>query len=272
MSLLTTLLSSKIAAGALAVGTLAAGGTAAAAATNTLPEPAQETAHQVFGAPSPVTDDAEAAAPGSEAPETEAPDDATEGSTASSSTTEAPTGTTDTTATVAAKGPDASLTSPAAKGLCTAYNHGGLHNPKSTAYKALLTAATDAGTAGADSDAVIKGYCVLVLTPVTQGTSGATSIPGASAPTTSAPTTTTSDDSNDNGSDAPKPVKSKAAKAKHQHTVSVRHSSQAGSDEQASDDNGSSQDEQAGEGDHSSQDDQGENDGNDDQGEQGSDD
>ncbi|BAS11713.1 hypothetical protein AHiyo8_00160 [Arthrobacter sp. Hiyo8] len=54
MSFFTALLTSKIAAGALAAGTLAVGGTAAAAYTGTLPAPLQQSAHNLIGAPRPL--------------------------------------------------------------------------------------------------------------------------------------------------------------------------------------------------------------------------
>ena len=53
MSLFTVLATSKVAAGVLAAGTLAVGGTGAAAVSGVLPTEAQQTAHDVFGAPAP---------------------------------------------------------------------------------------------------------------------------------------------------------------------------------------------------------------------------
>lgn len=52
-------------------------------------------------------------------------------------------------------GPDA--TGPAAFGLCNSYTHGGLKNPKSTAYKALVKAA--------GSESSIAAYCETVAAP-----------------------------------------------------------------------------------------------------------
>jgi hypothetical protein len=182
MSLLTTLVSSKIAAGAIAVSTLAVGGTAAAAATGTLPDAAQEAAHQFVGAPSPAAQPAVAAdddAQGDDTTEANSGDESTDTKTEESSTgtpsSAAPSPSTDTTTTTAVKGPDASMTSSATKGLCTAYTHGGLHNPKSTAYKALVTAAGSAS---------VQDYCTIVLAAASQSTS-ATDIPSI-APSTPA--------------------------------------------------------------------------------------
>ena len=127
MSFFTVLVTSKIAIGALALGTLAAGGTAVAAYTGTLPAPLQQSAHTLIGAP---------AATGTES-DTATPD---------------PTKTPNPTATPV--GPDA--TGPAAFGLCTAYTHGGL-NSSSTAYKSLVVAAS--------GSADIKTYCATIVKP-----------------------------------------------------------------------------------------------------------
>lgn len=54
MPFFTALVTSKIAASALAAGTLAVGGSAAAAYTGTLPTPLQESAHNLVGAPAPA--------------------------------------------------------------------------------------------------------------------------------------------------------------------------------------------------------------------------
>ncbi|BAS11335.1 hypothetical protein AHiyo4_47570 [Arthrobacter sp. Hiyo4] len=53
MSLFTVLATSKIAAGVLAAGTLAVGGTGVAAVSGALPADAQQTAHELLGAPAP---------------------------------------------------------------------------------------------------------------------------------------------------------------------------------------------------------------------------
>ena len=53
MSLFTVLATSKVAAGVLAAGTLAVGGTGVAAVSGVLPADAQQTAHELLGAPAP---------------------------------------------------------------------------------------------------------------------------------------------------------------------------------------------------------------------------
>ncbi|MFP5368528.1 MAG: protein tyrosine phosphatase, partial [Actinomycetes bacterium] len=63
MSLFTVLATSKVAAGVLAASTIAVGGTGAAAVSGVLPAEAQQTAHDLFGAPAPQLA-AEAAAEG----------------------------------------------------------------------------------------------------------------------------------------------------------------------------------------------------------------
>ncbi|MHB1172763.1 MAG: protein tyrosine phosphatase [Lacisediminihabitans sp.] len=127
MSFFTVLVTSKIAAGALAVGTLAAAGTAAAAYTGNLPAPLQQSAHNLIGAPAPAVS-------------------GTDTATVSATATPSPTAT--------PVGPDA--TGPAAYGLCEAFTHGGL-NTSSTAYLSLATAAK--GTAN------IAAYCSTVVSP-----------------------------------------------------------------------------------------------------------
>ncbi|MHC6594122.1 hypothetical protein [Arthrobacter sp. C152] len=111
MSFFTAMVSSKIAAGLLAGGTIAAGG-AAAAYTGVLPAPLQQGSHELINAPAPGQMKA------ADAPETDS--DAAGG------------------------GPDA--TGPAAFGLCTAFTNGGL-NSASTAYKSLEAAAGGGGIA-----------------------------------------------------------------------------------------------------------------------------
>ena len=140
MSFFTALVSSKIAAGLLAGGTIAAGG-AAAAYTGVLPAPLQQGSHELIGAPAPAAvpsaaEQQEAAAHGQTAhgqkKAADAPEPESDG---------------------AGVGPDA--TGPAAFGLCSAFSHGGL-DPASTAYKSLAAAAGNAG---------IDEYCKSVPAP-----------------------------------------------------------------------------------------------------------
>jgi hypothetical protein len=130
MSFFTVLVSSKIALGALAVGTIAAGGTAAAY-TGHLPAAMQESAHSIIGAPAPASTGV-----------------TTTTSVAVSTTTPTPVPSS------TPGGPDA--TGPAAYGLCQAYTHGGLAS-SSIAYASLVKAAN--GTAN------ITVYCAAVATP-----------------------------------------------------------------------------------------------------------
>lgn len=156
MSLITTLVGSKLAVAVIALGTLTVGGTAAAAYTGSLPAGLQDEAHALLGAPTaqptstatpePTDDPSDAATPEPtgnptdmatpEPTETSTPDDV-----ASPSATE-PTG------------PDA--TGPAAFGLCTAFEHGGLDRD-SVAYESLVKAAGSADG--------IAAYCGTVVAP-----------------------------------------------------------------------------------------------------------
>lgn len=138
MSFFTALVTSKVAAGVLAGGTLAVGGTAAGAYTGTLPDPLQQSAHEIIGAP--------AAAHPSQTADHPAGADA-HGKDARPSDAPSP----NPSATPA--GPDA--TGPAAFGLCKAFTKGGL-DLTSTAYKSLSAAA------GGDG---IAGYCKTVAAP-----------------------------------------------------------------------------------------------------------
>ena len=115
------LVSSKIALGIIVGGAVGVGGAGAAAYADLLPAAAQRSAHDLIGAPLPGQD------------RTADPTDNPTGS---------PTGTPTPTST---NGPDA--TGPAAFGLCTAFEHGGLHST-STAYAALVTAAKGASNIG----------------------------------------------------------------------------------------------------------------------------
>jgi hypothetical protein len=129
MSFFTVLLGSKIAVGALALGTIVAGGTAAAAYTGSLPTPLQQSAHSLIGAPAPTVSAAD-----------------------TSITTATPTAPPTPSATPV--GPDA--TGPAAFGLCQAYTHGGLAT-SSIAYASLVTAAKGAAN--------ITAYCATIASP-----------------------------------------------------------------------------------------------------------
>ncbi len=139
MSFFTALVTSKIAAGILAGGTLAAGGAATAAYTGTLPAPLQQASHEVMGAPAP-------AAASTAAEHTPAAARHGKASKAAAAPAPRPDAT--------PAGPDA--TGPAAFGLCTAFTNGGL-DPASTAAESLATAAN--GGAG------IAAYCKSVPAP-----------------------------------------------------------------------------------------------------------
>lgn len=162
MLLLTTLLSSKISAAVLAAGVVVAGGTGVAAYADVLPDPLQQTAHDLIGAPAPETTVEAEADAGTTSVSTagDASTDAT--STEEASTGDTTTGGTETTATgeptadptTAPVGPDA--TGPAAHGLCEAYTHGGL-SVSSVAYASLEKAA---GSAEA-----IVDYCASIPAP-----------------------------------------------------------------------------------------------------------
>lgn len=142
MSFLTALVTSKIAAGVLAGGTLAVGGAAAWACTGTLPAPPQHNAHSIIGAPAP-------AASGTGASGTGAQKAAWHGK-ASRPADASPNPATG----AAAVGPDA--TGPAAFGLCTAFTNGGLASA-SVAYESLAAAAK--------GSADIAAYCKTVPAP-----------------------------------------------------------------------------------------------------------
>ena len=228
MSLFTTLLTSKIAAGTIAACTLAAGGTAAAAATGSLPQPLQQSAHDAVGAPAPAPALSTVGEQGEALTGTATGTDSStigSGSVPSTPASQpaAPTAT-------KAKGPDA--TGPAKKGLCTAWTNGGLHNPKSTAFKALATAAGAAADADlAAAQTAVTGYCTAYLASVKAGSDSPTSIP---VPIASTGTSNSGDDA----ADEPEPVKSKAAKHAnrgHHHSTATARSTR-GEDEQESDD------------------------------------
>ncbi|MDQ0662672.1 hypothetical protein QFZ35_001170 [Arthrobacter ulcerisalmonis] len=162
MSVFTVLATSKVAAGVLAAGTLAVGGTGAAAVSGVLPTQAQQTAHELFGAPAPTLA-AEAAADAQATPAptaTEAVTDAlkTADADASASASGAAAAsdekvTADATASAAAN-TAVDAAGPAALGLCTAYTHGGL-DASSKAFSSLSIAA--------QGEANIDGYCTDVV-------------------------------------------------------------------------------------------------------------
>ena len=139
MSIITTLVGSKIAAGLLAGAVVISGGAGAAAYANVLPEPLQETAHELIGAPAP-----EQTATETESDETVAdeivPDDTIVDETVSDDTVSD-----DSSRSI---GPD--VTGPAAYGLCQAYTHGGL-GVSSTPYASFVIVA--------DGEENIAAYC-----------------------------------------------------------------------------------------------------------------
>lgn len=151
MSLFTVFATSKIAASALAAGTLAVGGTGAAAFAGALPADVQQSAHELLGAPAPhvggvsetATADATAEASASATPSASA-DAAATGSDEDASAD----------ASATAVGPDA--TGPAAYGLCTAFTKGGL-DASSTGFKSLAIAA--------EGETNIESYCADVTAP-----------------------------------------------------------------------------------------------------------
>lgn len=130
MSFFTALVGSKIALGALAVGTIAAGGTAAAY-TGHLPAGLQDAAHSIIGAPAAASTEVTTATPVV---------------TSTATPTSVPSAT--------PVGPDA--TGPAAYGLCQSYTHGGLA-VSSVAYSSLMRAAD-----GAENVTV---YCAALAAP-----------------------------------------------------------------------------------------------------------
>lgn len=149
MSFFTALVTSKIAASALAAGTVAVGGTAAAAYTGTLPTPLQESAHNLIGAPAPAAVAAVAA---------QTTDTATTDATATAEATETAEQTESETPSESPSGTPAAVdaTGPAAYGLCQSFTNGGL-DASSTAYKSL--------TVAADGETNIATYCATVASP-----------------------------------------------------------------------------------------------------------
>ncbi|MBT2593913.1 protein tyrosine phosphatase [Arthrobacter sp. ISL-72] len=145
MSFFTVLATSKVAAGALAAGTLAIGGTGAAAYAGALPADVQQSAHELLGAPAPkVGGVSETAKAGATA---EASASATPSASAEAAA-DADGQKADAKASATPVGPDAA--GPAAYGLCTAFINGGLE-ASSTAFKSLAVAA--------EGEANIESYC-----------------------------------------------------------------------------------------------------------------
>lgn len=147
MSLFTVFATSKVAASALAAGTLAVGGTGAAAFAGALPSDVQQSAHELLGAPAPhVAGVSETAKAGAEATASATPSASAAGDVAGENA--------DAKASANAVGPDA--TGPAAFGLCTAFTHGGLE-ATSTGFKSLAVAAK--------GEANIESFCADVTAP-----------------------------------------------------------------------------------------------------------
>lgn len=138
MSIFTALITSKVAAGALAAGTLAVGGTTAAAFAGSLPEPLQQGAHDIIGAPAPAVSAAKQAAADAAAKAEKAKADA---ETAASEAAGSVEGAAKDALNSLPAGPD--LTGPAAVGLCNAAAKGGL-DTNSTSYQSLVVAAKGA--------------------------------------------------------------------------------------------------------------------------------
>jgi hypothetical protein len=162
MSLFTVLATSKVAAGVLAAGTLAVGGTGVAAVSGVLPADAQQTAHELLGAPAPkLAADAAADAAGSEV--TDADADAAADVSADSSAEAA---VSEDKVAAQANGSAAASTAvdaagAASFGLCTAFTNGGL-NASSEGFSSLAIAAKGEGN--------VEAFCTNV---VAQGTAAA---------------------------------------------------------------------------------------------------
>lgn len=154
MSFLTTLVSSKLAVAALALGTVAVGGTAAAAFTGSLPTLPTQNVRAPFTVPADSESPSET--PSAEASDTSSPEPSDSASPSSSASP---------------VGPDAS--GPTAFGLCNAYAHGGL-NPSSTAYASLASAAGGASN--------IATYCATVTTPGRSADHKPSALPSQAAP------------------------------------------------------------------------------------------
>jgi hypothetical protein len=147
MSLFTVFATSKIAASALAAGTLAVGGTGAAAFAGALPSDVQQSAHQLLGAPAPRTGGVSETATAGAAAEASATPSASAAASGDVAGENAK-------ASATAVGPD--VTGPAAYGLCTAFTNGGLA-ASSTGFASLKVAA--------DGEANIESFCADVTAP-----------------------------------------------------------------------------------------------------------
>jgi hypothetical protein len=155
MSFFTALIGSKIAIGALALGTVAVGGTAATAYTGSLPAPLQQAAHSLIGAPAPVqaaaaataatTDPAAPADPASPGPSPD-PSAIPPAAPADPAATPAPN----------SQKPDhrpGERRSPV--GLCEAYAHGSAQ-VKAAVYPDLVAAASTSADIATYCDTVVK--------------------------------------------------------------------------------------------------------------------
>ncbi|ELT42891.1 hypothetical protein [Arthrobacter nitrophenolicus] len=157
MSLFTVLASSKVAASVLAAGTLAVGGTGVAAVSGALPAEAQQTAHELFGAPAPELA-ADAAAKGqaiAEAATGAAADaDASAEADAAADATVSEDSVAAQASGSAAANTAVDAAGAAAFGLCTAFTNGGL-NANSEAFSSLVIAA--------DGEATLKATAPMLL-------------------------------------------------------------------------------------------------------------
>ncbi|MEK0156171.1 protein tyrosine phosphatase [Arthrobacter oryzae] len=152
MSLFTIFATSKVAASALAAGTLAVGGTGAAAFAGALPADVQQSAHELLGAPAPrVGGVSETATSGATAEASATPSASVDADAAAAGSVEGDDASAEASA-AAAVGPDA--TGPAAYGLCTAFTKGGLA-ASSTGFTSLAVAA--------EGEANIDSYCADVV-------------------------------------------------------------------------------------------------------------
>ena len=150
MSIITTLVGSKIAAGLLAGAVVISGSAGAAAYANVLPEPLQETAHELIGAPAPDQTATETESDETVSDETVS-DDTIVDETVSDDTVSDEAESDDSSRSI---GPD--VTGPAAYGLCQAYTHGGL-GVSSTPYASFVIVA--------DGEENIAAYCADVTKP-----------------------------------------------------------------------------------------------------------